>query len=188
MKIKNQKSIVMKKEKIIMKTRKITVFAIASILGAIALTGCGSAVESSKNVGHAQPATQPATQAVTEAATEAAKSAEQNSNVVALSNTAQNNVAQSVSYDANANTVSYTQAPAQQAVQQAAPVQQAPAYQAATSAEQAAANNAIAYAGGNGYKIISSEAVQTNDGSAVYRFGIVPTDNAKAPAWYYYAG
>jgi len=171
-----------------MKTRKITVFAIASILGAIALTGCGSVVESSKNVGQAQPATQPATQAVTEAATEAAKSAEQHSNVVALSNTAQNNAAQSVSYDANANTVSYTQAPAQQtAVQQSAPVQQAPAYQAATSAEQAAANNAIAYAGGNGYKIISSEAVQTSDGSAVYRFGIVPTDNAKAPAWYYYA-
>ncbi|HOO07166.1 MAG TPA: hypothetical protein PLH83_11880 [Ruminococcus sp.] len=177
-----------------MKTRKITVFAIASILGAIALTGCGSVVESSKNVGHAQPATQPATQAVTEAATEAAKSAEQNSNVVALSNTAQNNnVAQSVSYDASANTVSYTQAPvqtqapAQQTVQ--TPVQNTtPAYQAATSTEQAAANNAIAYAGGNGYKIISSEAVQTNDGSAVYRFGIVPVDNAKAPAWYYYAG
>ena len=167
-----------------MKTRKITVFAIASILGAIALTGCGSVVESSKNVGKAQPATQPATQAVTEAA----KSAEQNSNVVALSNSAQNSAAQSVSYDANANTVSYTQAPAQQTVQQSAPVQQAPAYQAATSAEQAAANNAIAYAGGNGYKIISSEAVQTSDGSAVYRFGIVPTDNAKAPAWYYYAG
>ena len=169
-----------------MKTRKITVFAIASILGAIALTGCGSVVESSRNAEQAQPATQ----AAAEAATEAAKPVEQNSNVVALSNTAQNNnAAQSVSYDANANTVSYTQAPAQQtAVQQAAPVQQAPAYQAATSAEQAAANNAIAYAGGNGYKIISSEAVQTNDGSAVYRFGIVPTDNTKAPAWYYYAG
>ena len=184
-----------------MKTRKITVFAIASILGAIALTGCGSVVESSKNVGQAQPATQ----AVTEAATEAAKptattpAAEQNSNVVALSNTAQNNAAQSVSYDASANTVSYTQAPVQQSapVQTQAPAQQTvqtpvqnttPAYQAATSAEQAAANNAIAYAGGNGYKIISSEAVQTNDGSAVYRFGIVPTDNAKAPAWYYYAG
>ena len=180
-----------------MKTRKITVFAIASILGAIALTGCGSVVESSRNVGHAQPATQPATQAVTEAATEAAKpAAEQSVKAESLSNTAQNNVAQSVSYDANANTVSYTQqsapvqthAPAQQAVQQAAPVQQAPAYQASTSAEQAAANNAIAYAGGNGYKVISSEAVQTNDGSAVYRFGIVPVDNAKAPAWYYYAG
>ena len=181
-----------------MKTRKITVFAIASILGAIALTSCGSVVESSKNVGHAQPATQPATQAVTEAATEAAtvattSAAEQNANVVALSNTAQNNAAQSVSYDANANTVSYTQAPvqtqapAQQTVQ--TPVQNTtPAYQAATSAEQAAANNAIAYAGGNGYKIISSEAVQTSDGSAVYRFGIVPVDNAKAPAWYYYAG
>ena len=40
----------------------------------------------------------------------------------------------------------------------------------------------------NNYKIISSEAVQTSDGSAVYRFGIVPVDNAKAPAWYYYAG
>ena len=176
-----------------MKTRKITVFAIASILGAIALTGCGSVVESSKNVGQAQPATQPETQAVTEAATEAAKPAKQNPNVVALSNTVQNNTAQNVSYDASANTVSYTQAPvqtqapAQQTVQ--TPVQnQAPAYQAATSAEQAAANNAIAYAGGNGYKIVSSEAVQTSDGSAVYRFGIVPTDNAKAPAWYYYAG
>ena len=175
-----------------MKTRKITVFAIASILGAIALTGCGSVVESSKNVGHAQPATQPATQAAAEAATKPA--AEQSVKAESLSNTAQNNnVAQSVSYDANANTVSYTQAPvqtqapAQQTVQ--TPVQnQAPAYQAATSAEQAAANNAIAYAGGNGYKIISSEAVQTSDGSAVYRFGIVPTDNAKAPAWYYYAG
>ena len=177
-----------------MKTRKITVFAIASILGAIALTGCGSVVESSRNVGHSQPATQ----AVTEAATEAAKSAEQSVKAESLSNTSQNNnAAQSVSYDANANTASYTQqsapvqtqAPAQQTVQQAAPVQnQAPAYQAATSAEQAAANNAIAYAGGNGYKIISSEAVQTSDGSAVYRFGIVPTDNAKAPAWYYYAG
>ena len=161
-----------------MKTRKITVFAIASILGAIALTGCGSVVESSRNVVQAQPVAQPATQAVTEAAT---KPAEQNSNVVALSNTESAPVAQSVSYDASANTVSYTQ--------QSAPVQnQAPAYQAATSAEQAAANNAIAYAGGNGYKIISSEAVQTSDGSAVYRFGIVPTDNAKAPAWYYYAG
>ena len=160
-----------------MKTRKITVFAIASILGAIALTGCGSVVESSRNVGHAQPATQ----AVTEAATKPA--AEQPVKAESLSNTVQNNsAAQSISYDANANTVSYTQAPAQQTVQQA------PAYQAATSAEQAAANNAIAYAGGNGYKIISSEAVQTSDGSAVYRFGIVPTDNAKAPAWYYYAG
>ena len=183
----------MKKEKIILKTRKITVFAIASILGAIALTGCGSVVESSKNVGHAQPATQ----AVTEAAKEAAKpAAEQSVKAESLSNTAQNNnAAQSVSYDASANTVSYTQAPVQtqalvqQTVQQAAPVQtQAPAYQAANSAEQAAANNAIAYAGGNGYKIISSEAVQTSDGSAVYRFGIVPVDNAKAPAWYYYAG
>ena len=172
-----------------MKTRKITVFAIAIILGAIALTGCGSVVESSRNAEQAQPATQPATQAVTEAATETAKpAAEQSVKAESLSNTAQNNVAQSVSYDANANTVSYTQAPAQQTAQQAAPVQQAPAYQAATSAEQAAANNAIAYAGGNGYKIISSEAIQTNDGSAVYRFGIVPTDNAKAPAWYYYAG
>ena len=183
-----------------MKIRKITVFAIASILGAIALTGCGSVVESSKNVGQAKTVSQPATQAVTEAATEAAKSAEQNSNVVALSNTAQNNAAQSVSYDASANTVSFTQAPVQQAapvqtqapaqqtVQQSAPVQQAPAYQVSTSTEQSAANNAIAYAGGNGYKIISSEAVQTSDGSAVYRFGIVPTDNAKAPAWYYYAG
>ena len=177
-----------------MKTRKITVFAIASILGAIALTGCGSVVESSRNAEQAQPATQPATQAAAEAATEAAKSAEQNSNVVDLSNTAQNNAAQSISYDASTNTASYTQAPVQQAVQQsapaqqAAPVQQAPAYQAATSAEQAAANNAIAYAGGNGYKIISSEAVQTSDGSAAYRFGIVPVDNAKAPAWYYYAG
>ena len=185
-----------------MKTRKITVFAIASILGAIALTGCGSVVESSRNVGQAQPATQAVqtTEATTKPA-ETTPAAEQNANVVALSNTAQNNVAQSVSYDASANTVSYsqapvqqsapvqTQAPAQQTVQQSAPVQnQAPAYQAATSAEQAAANNAIAYAGGNGYKIISSEAVQTNDGSAVYRFGIVPTDNAKAPAWYYYAG
>ena len=189
-----------------MKTRKITVFAIASILGAIALTGCGSVVESSKNVGKAQPTTQPATQAVqtTEATTKPAETtpaAEQNANVVALSNTESAPVAQSVSYDANANTVSYTQAPvqqsapvqtqapAQQTAQQAAPVQnQTPAYQAATSAEQAAANNAIAYAGGNGYKIISSEAVQTSDGSAVYRFGIVPTNNAKAPAWYYYAG
>ena len=171
-----------------MKTRKITVFAIASILGAIVLTGCGSVVESSRNVGQSQPATQPATQAVTEAATEAAKPAEQSVKAESLSNTAQNNnVAQNISYDANANTASYTQAPAQQTVQ--TPVQnQAPAYQAATSAEQAAANNAIAYAGGNGYKIISSEAVQTSDGSAVYRFGIVPTDNAKAPAWYYYAG
>ena len=182
-----------------MKTRKITVFAIASILGAIALTGCGSVVESSRNVGQAQPATQPATQAAAEAATEAAKpaktpAAEQSVKAESLSNTAQNNVAQSISYDASTNTASYTQAPVQQAVQQsapaqqAAPVQQAPAYQAATSAEQAAANNAIAYAGGNGYKIISSEAVQTSDGSAAYRFGIVPVDNAKAPAWYYYAG
>ena len=177
-----------------MKTRKITVFAIASILGAIALTGCGSVVESSKNVGQAKPVSQPATQAVTEAATEAAKpAAEQSVKAESLSNTAQNNAAQNISYDANANTVSYTQAPvqtqapAQQTVQ--TPVQNTtPAYQAATSAEQAAANNAIAYAGGNGYKIISSEAVQTNDGSAVYRFGIVPVDNAKAPAWYYYAG
>jgi len=186
----------MKKEKIIMKTRKITVFAIASILGAIALTGCGSVVESSKNVGQAKQVSQPATQAVTEAATEVATKpvAEQSVKAESLSNTAQNNAEQSISYDASTNTASYTQAPVQQAVQQsapaqqAAPVQQAPAYQAATSAEQAAANNAIAYAGGNGYKIISSEAVQTNDGSAVYRFGIVPVDNAKAPAWYYYAG
>ena len=188
-----------------MKTRKITVFAIASILGAIALTGCGSVVESSKNVGQAKPVSQPATQAVTEAATEAAKpaitpAAEKSVKAESLSNTADNNAEQSISFDASTNTASYTQAPVQQAapvqtqapaqqtVQQAAPVQQAPAYQAATSAEQAAANNAIAYAGGNGYKIISSEAVQTSDGSAVYRFGIVPVDNAKAPAWYYYAG
>ena len=177
-----------------MKTRKITVFAIASILGAIALTGCGSVVESSKNIGKAQPVAQPATQAVTEAATKPA--AEQSVKAESLSNTAQSApVAQSVSYDANTNTVSYTQqsapvqtqAPVQQTVQ--TPVQNTtPVYQAATSAEQAAANNAIAYAGGNGYKIISSEAIQTNDGSAVYRFGIVPIDNAKAPAWYYYAG
>ena len=176
-----------------MKTRKITVFAIASILGAIALTGCGSVVESSRNAEQAQPATQPATQAAAEAATEAAKpaktpAAEQSVKAESLSNTADNNAEQSISYDASTNTASYTQAPAQQTVQQAAPVQQAPAYQAATSAEQAAANNAIAYAGGNGYKIISSEAVQTSDGSAAYRFGIVPVDNAKAPAWYYYAG
>ena len=188
-----------------MKTRKITVFAIASILGAIALTGCGSVVESSRNAEQAQPATQPATQAVTEAATEAAKSAktpaaEQSVKAESLSNTAQNNVAQNISYDVNANTVSYTQqsAPVQQAaVQTQASAQQTvqtpvqnttPAYQAASSIEQAAANNAIAYAGGNGYKIISSEAVQTSDGSAAYRFGIVPVDNAKAPAWYYYAG
>ena len=171
------------KGEIIMKTRKITVFAIASILGAIALTGCGSVVESSRNAEQAQPATQPATQAAAEAATEAAKpaktpAAEQSVKAESLSNTADNNAEQSISYDASTNTASYTQAP----------VQQAPAYQAATSAEQAAANNAIAYAGGNGYKIISSEAVQTSDGSAAYRFGIVPVDNAKAPAWYYYAG
>ena len=82
-----------------MKTRKITVFAIASILGAIALTGCGSVVESSRNVVQAQPVAQPATQAVTEAATK--PSAEQNSNVVALSNTESAPVAQSVSYDAS---------------------------------------------------------------------------------------
>ncbi|MBQ3856997.1 MAG: hypothetical protein II762_09950 [Ruminococcus sp.] len=162
-----------------MKTRKITVFAIASILGAIALTGCGSVVESSRNAEQAQPATQAAAEAATEAAKPAkTPAAEQSVKAESLSNTAQNNAEQSISYDASTNTASYTQAP----------VQQAPAYQAATSAEQAAANNAIAYAGGNGYKIISSEAVQTSDGSAAYRFGIVPTDNAKAPAWYYYAG
>ena len=172
-----------------MKTRKITVFAIASILGAIALTGCGSVVESSRNAEQAQPATQAAAEAATEAAKPAkTPAAEQSVKAESLSNTADNNAEQSISYDASTNTASYTQAPAQQTVQQAAPVQQAPAYQAATSAEQAAANNAIAYAGGNGYKIISSEAVQTSDGSAAYRFGIVPVDNAKAPAWYYYAG
>ena len=172
-----------------MKTRKITVFAIASILGAIALTGCGSVVESSRNAEQAQPATQAAAEAATEAAKPAkTPAAEQSVKAESLSNTADNNAEQSISYDASTNTASYTQAPAQQTVQQAAPVQQAPAYQAATSAEQAAANNAIAYAGGNGSKIISSEAVQTSDGSAAYRFGIVPVDNAKAPAWYYYAG
>jgi hypothetical protein len=59
---------------------------------------------------------------------------------------------------------------------------------ASSSAEETAAKNAIAYAGGNGYKIISTEAVKTADNKPVYRFGIVPIDNPKAPAWYYYAG
>ena len=43
-----------------MKTRKITVFAIASILGAIALTSCGRAVETSMNTAKAQPSTEAA--------------------------------------------------------------------------------------------------------------------------------
>jgi hypothetical protein len=126
------------------------------------------------NAGQVQTATNAVqtTMATTSAVTQPAI---EQSATAAVSSTESVPVAQNVSYDANTNTVSYTQ-------------QSAPAYQAATSAEQAAANNAIAYAGGNGYKIISSEAVQTSDGSAVYRFGIVPTDNAKAPAWYYYAG
>lgn len=165
-----------------MKTRKITVFAIASILGAIALTGCGRAVETSMNTGKAQPTTK-AVQ-TTEAATSAAAqpAAEQSTNA-ASSNTESVHVAQNISYDAE-NTFSYTQQTAAQA-----PVQKeaVPAYKAATPAEQAAANNALAYAGGNG-KIVSSEAVQTNDGSAAYRFGILPVDNANASAWYYIAG
>lgn len=176
------------KEKSIMKTGKFTVIAIASILGAIALTGCGRAVETSRDAGKVQPAAQTVqtTEAVqtdnaavtTEAAVTApAKSAEQNANAAALSN---NDV---ISYNADTNTASYTQQPAAQA-----PVQQAaPAYKAASSAEQAAADNAIAYAGGNG-RIVSSETVQTSDGSAAYRFGIIPVDNANAAAWYYIAG
>ncbi len=171
-----------------MKTGKFTVIAIASILGAIALTGCGRAVETSRDAGKVQPAAQTVqtTEAVqtdnaavtTEAAVTApAKSAEQNANAAALSN---NDV---ISYNADTNTASYTQQPAAQA-----PVQQAaPAYKAASSAEQAAADNAIAYAGGNG-RIVSSETVQTSDGSAAYRFGIIPVDNANAAAWYYIAG
>ena len=101
-----------------MKTRKITVFAIASILGAIALTGCGRAVETSMNAGQAQPTTEAVE--TTEAATSAAAqpAAEQNANA-ASSNTESVPVAQNISYDANTNTVSYTQ---QTAVQ--APVQQ----------------------------------------------------------------
>ena len=165
-----------------MKTRKITVFAIASILGAIALTGCGRAVETSMNAGQIQTATNAVqtTMATTSAVTQ--PTIEQSATAT-VSSTESVPVAQNVSYDANTNTVSYTQQPAAQA-----PVQQsAPAYQAATSAEQAAANNALAYAGGNG-KIVSSEAVQTSDGSAAYRFGIVPGDNANASAWYYIAG
>lgn len=166
-----------------MKTRKITVFAIASILGAIALASCGRAVETSMNTGKAQPTTE-AVQ-TTEAATSAAAqpAAEQSTNA-ASSNTESVPVAQNISYDADQNTFSYTQQAAAQA-----PVQKeaVPAYKAATPAEQAAAINALAYAGGNG-KIVSSEAVQTNDGSAAYRFGILPVDNANASAWYYIAG
>ena len=149
-----------------MKTRKITVFAIASILGAIALTGCGRAVETSMNAGQIQTATNAVqtTMATTSAVTQ--PTIEQSATAT-VSSTESVPVAQNVSYDANTNTVSYTQQPAAQA-----PVQQsAPAYQAATSAEQAAANNALAYAGGNG-KIVSSEAIQTSDGSTAYRFGI----------------
>ena len=165
-----------------MKTRKITVFAIASILGAIALASCGRAVETSMNTGKAQPTTE-AVQ-TTEAATSAAAqpAAEQSTNA-ASSNTESVPVAQNISYDADQNTFSYTQQAAAQA-----PVQQAaPAYKAASSAEQAAADNAIAYAGGNG-RIVSSDTVQTSDGSAAYRFGIIPVDNANAAAWYYIAG
>lgn len=165
-----------------MKTRKITVFAIASILSAIALTGCGRAVETSMNAAQAQPSTEAIE--TTEAATSAAAqpAAEQNANA-ASTNTESVPAAQNISYDADSNTFSYTQ---QTAVQ--APVQQsAPTYKAATPAEQAAADNALAYAGGNG-KIVSSEAVQTSDGSAAYRFGILPVDNANASVWYYIAG
>ena len=163
-----------------MKTRKITVFAIASILGAIALASCGRAVETSMNAVQAQPTTEAAQS--TEAATSAAQPAAEQS-AVASNNTESVPVAQNISYDANTNTISYTEQPAAQA-----PVQKtAPAYKAATPAEQAAANNALAYAGGNG-RIVSSEAVQTTDGSAAYRFGILPVDNANASAWYYIAG
>ena len=147
-----------------MKTRKITLFAIASILGAIALTGCGSIAESPENA----PQTKPA--------------AEQTVNAESLSSTAQSGaVAQSLSYDASSNTVTDK---AEAGTAQSTPS----ANQAASSIEQAAAKNAVAYAGGNGYKIISTEAVKTSDGSAAYRFGIVPADNSKAPAWYYIAG
>ena len=140
-----------------MKTRKITVFAIASILGAIALTGCGSIAESPENA----PQTKPA--------------AEQTVNAESLSSTAQSGaVAQSLSYDASSNTVTDKA--------------EAGTAQSTSSIEQAAAKNAVAYAGGNGCKIISTEAVKTSDGSAAYRFGIVPADNSKAPAWYYIAG
>ena len=166
-----------------MKTRKITVIAIASILGAIALASCGRAVETSMNAVQAQPQTEAAqtTEAATSAATQPA--AEQSTNAVSNS-TESVPVAQNISYDANTNTISYTEQPAAQAPAQKAA---APAYKAATPAEQAAANNALAYAGGNG-KIVSSEAVQTSDGSVAYRFGILPVDNTNASAWYYIAG
>lgn len=160
-----------------MKTGKFTVFAIASILGAIALTGCGRAVETSTAAGQVQPAAEAAqtTEAAVTAATQPA--AEQNADAAAINNS------EVVSYDANTNTVSYTQQPAAQAPAQKA----APAYKAATPAEQAAADNALAYAGGSG-RIVSSEAVQTSDGSAAFRFGIIPVDNTNAAAWYYIAG
>ena len=165
-----------------MKTRKITVFAIASILGAIALTGCGRAVETSMNAVQAQPSTETAQTTETTAPVATKPAAEQSTNA-ASNNTESVPAAQNISYDADSNIFSYTQ----QTASQASVKQSVPAYKAATPAEQAAADNALAYAGGNG-KIVSSEAVQTNDGSAAYRFGILPVDNANASAWYYIAG
>ncbi len=157
-----------------MKTRKITVFAIASILGAIALASCGRAVETSMNAAKAQHSTEAAQTAEAAAPAATQPAAEQSTNAAVSSNTETAPVAQNISYDTASNTFAYTQ-------------QTAPAYKAATPAEQAAANNALAYAGGNG-KIVSSEAVQTNDGTVAYRFGILPVDNANASAWYYIAG
>lgn len=173
-----------------MKTGKFTVIAIASILGAIALTGCGRAVETSKDAGKVQPAAQTVqtTEAVqtdnaavtTEAAVTApAKSTEQNANAAALSN---NDV---ISYNADTNTASYTQQPAAQA-----PVQQAaPAYKAASSAEQAAADNAIAYSGGNGM-IVSCDFVNYDYDKLQYAFkvGVRSMSDANAPVSYFMAG
>jgi hypothetical protein len=66
-----------------MKTRKITVFAIASILGAIALTGCGRAVETSMNAAKAQPSTEAAQTAEAAAPAATQPAAEQSANAAA---------------------------------------------------------------------------------------------------------
>ena len=91
-----------------MKTRKITVFAIASILGAIALASCGRAVETSMNTGKAQPTTE-AVQTNEAATSAAAQPAAEQSTNAASSNTESVPVAQNISYDADQNTFSYTQ-------------------------------------------------------------------------------
>ena len=149
---------------------------IAAAVVALCVAGC-SAI-STKNVTTSD--SNAAVNAVTTAAV--AKNTEKNTTVTSA-----------VTYNEAANTftrqaqqIQYTEAAAQPAEAAVQPI--APQYQAASSAEQAAAQNALAYAGGNGWRIINSEAVKTDNGKAVYCFNIVPTDNDNAPAWKFFAG